>query len=57
MQRKADRRDYASYRGISELSIHGTIYGRVLISRVVGSTKEQIAEEQGRFRSGEGRID
>ena len=54
---KDDRRDYANYRGISILSISGKIYGRVLISRVIESTKEQVAEDQGRFRSGRGCID
>ena len=40
---KGDRRDCANYRGISILSIPGKIYGRVLISRVIKSTKEQVA--------------
>ena len=54
---KGDRRDCANYRGISILSIPGKIYGRVLINRVIESTKEQVAEEQGGFRSGRGCID
>ena len=40
---KGDRRDCANYRGINILSIPGKIYGRVLISRVIESTKEQVA--------------
>ena len=51
---KGDRRDCVNYKGISILSIPGKIYGRVLINRVIESTKEQIAEEQGGFRSGRG---
>ena len=39
------------------MSIPGKIYGSVLISRVIESTKEQVAEEQGGFRSGRGCID
>ena len=54
---KGDRRDCANYRGISILSIPGKIYGRVLINRAIESTKEQVAEEQGEFRSGRGYID
>ena len=42
----------ANYRVISILSIHGKICGRVFISRVVESTKEQVAEKKGGFRSG-----
>ena len=42
---KGDRRDIANYKGISILSIPGKIYGRVLISRLEESTKEQVAEE------------
>ena len=54
---KGVRRDCVNYRGISILSIPGKIYGKVLISRVIGNTKEQVAEEQGGFRSGRGCID
>ena len=50
-------RECANYGGISTLSIPRNIYGRVLISRVMGSTNEQLVEEQGRFRSGRGCID
>ena len=35
----------------------GNCYGRVFIIRVRESTKEQVAEEQGGFRSGRGCID
>ena len=55
--RKGHRRDCANYGGISILSIPGKIYGRVLIRRMIESTKEQLAEEQGGFRSGRGCID
>ena len=39
------------------MSIPGKINGRVLINRVIESTKEQVAEKQGGFRSGRGYID
>ena len=39
------------------MNIPEKIYGRVLISRVIESTKEQVAEEQGGFRSGRGCTD
>ena len=48
---KDDRRDWANYRGISVLSIPGEN------SKVIQNTKEQVAEEQGGFRSGRGCID
>ena len=54
---KGDRRDCANYRGIIILSIPRKIYGMVLISKVIESTKNQVAEEQGGFRSGRGCID
>ena len=38
---KGDRRACANYRGISILSIQGKIYGRVLIRRVIESTKNR----------------
>ena len=41
---KGDRREYGNYRGIC---ISGKIYGRVLISRVMESTKEQVTEDLG----------
>ena len=44
---KCDRRHCANYRGISILNISGKLYRRVLINRVIESTKEQVAEEQG----------
>ena len=54
---KDDRRKCANYKGISiYLSIPGNIYERVLISRVIESTIEQVAEDQGGFRSGRGCI-
>ena len=53
---KCVRRACANYRVISILSIPGKIYGRVLISRMIESTKEQVGEEQGGFRSGRGCI-
>ena len=34
------------------LSILGKIYGRVLIFRVIESTKEQVVDKQGGFRPG-----
>ena len=52
-----DRRACAIYIEISILRIPGKIYGRVLITRVMKSTKEQVAEEEGRFRSVRGCID
>ena len=54
---KGDRRYSANYRGISISSTPRKIYGRVLINRVIESTKEHVAEEQGGFRSGRGCID
>ena len=54
---KGDRRVCANYRAISTLSIPGKIYGRVLIIRVIDSTKEQVAQEQGGFKSGRGCTD
>ena len=48
---KGGRGECASYRGISILSIHGKIYGSVLISRVTGGL---IDDEQGGFRAGRG---
>ena len=39
------------------MSIPGKIYGKVLINRVIESTKEQVAEEHGIFRLGRGSID
>ena len=51
---KGYKRGCANYRGISILNIPGKIYGRVMISRVMKSTKEQEMEEQGGFRSGRG---
>ena len=56
-KKKKDRRECLNYRGISILGILRNIHGRVLISRVMASAKEQVAEEQGGFRSGWGRID
>ena len=53
---KGYRRD-CNYRGIGILSIPGKIYGRILIDRVKESTKKQVEEEQGGFRSGRGCID
>ena len=53
---KGDRRDCVNYRGITILSIPGKIYGKVLINRVIESTKEQVAEKQGGFRLGRGCI-
>ena len=47
---KDDGRDYGDYRGISKLSVLGKIYGKVLISRVMESTKEQTREEQRGFK-------
>ena len=38
---KGDRREYANYRGISILSIPRKIYVRVLITRVMESTKNR----------------
>ena len=40
---KGDKRDCANDRGICILSIPLKIYGKVLISRVIGSTNEQVA--------------
>ena len=54
---KGDRRDCAIYIGISILNIPEKIYGIILISRGIESTKEQVAEEQGGFRSVRGCID
>ena len=42
---KGDRRECANCRGKCLLSILGKINGRVLISRVIESTKKQVAEE------------
>ena len=56
-KRKVDRRECANYREISVLIIPEKIYGRVLISRVMESKKEQVPEEQGGFRSSRGCID
>ena len=39
------------------LSIPGKIFRGVLVSRVIVSTIEQVADEQGGFRSGRGCID
>ena len=39
---KGDRRDCINSRGISILIIPGKIYGRILISRVIESTKENL---------------
>ena len=39
------------------MSISKKIYGRVLIRRVMESTKRQVAERQGGFRFGRGGID
>ena len=36
------------------MSISGEIYGRVMISIVMESTKERVAEERERFRSDNG---
>ena len=38
-KKKGDRRECVSYRRIIILSIHGKIYGRILICRVMESTK------------------
>ena len=46
-----------SYRGISMLSIPGKVYGRIVIDRVKGLTRETIGEEQGGFIEGRGCID
>ena len=55
---KGDRRDCANYRGICVISIPGKLYRMDFItSRVKESTKEQVEEEQGLFRSGSGNID
>ena len=53
---KGDRRDCAIYIRISILNIPGKIYGMILISRGIESTKEQVAEEEGGFRSVRGCI-
>ena len=39
------------------MSIPGQIYGKVLISRVIESKKEQVVEEERGFRSGRGCTD
>ena len=51
---KGDKMECANYREISILSISGKIFRRALISRVIESKKEHVAEEQGRFRFGRG---
>ena len=56
-QRNGRRRVSSQYtkekvRGMSIMSIPGKIYGRVLISRMMESTKEQVAEKQEGFGSG-----
>ena len=51
---KWDRRDY---RGIIILSISGKLYGMVLSSRVIESTKEHVAKEQGGFSCSRGCTD
>ena len=54
---KGDRSECRNYRGIIILSITRKIYGRVLISRLIEITVEQVAEEQGGFRSHRGCVD
>ena len=53
---KGDRINCANYNGRGMLSLPRKIYGRVLISRVIESMKEQVAEEQGGLMSGRGCI-
>ena len=55
--RERCKEECANYSRISILIKPGKIYERVLlISRVIESTKEQVVEEQGGFRSGKGCI-
>ena len=44
---KGDRRECANYRGMSIVIIPEKIYGRIMISRVIESTKEHVVEEKG----------
>ena len=55
---KAHRRKCANYTAlIGILATSGKINIKVLISRVMKSTEEQVAEEQGGFWTGMGCID
>jgi hypothetical protein len=46
-----------NYIGISLLSSHGKVYGRVIVEIVTAVTEMQIRDEQGGFRKGRGCLD
>ena len=54
---KSDRSECKNYGGISLLSIHGKVYGRILIEKVCSLTEGFIGEEQCGFRSGRDCVD
>ncbi len=54
---KGDKYECTSFRGISPLSVVGTVYGKVLIGRVRENTDGMIRDEQGGFRRGRECVD
>ena len=54
---KGDKYECSISRGISLLSVVGTLYDRVLIKRVRAGTECAIGEEQCEFRQGRGYLD
>ena len=51
---KGDKCECRNSRGISLLSVVGTLFGRVLVKRVRAETECAIGEEQCEFREGRG---
>ncbi len=49
---KGNKDECNNYRGISLLSVPGTIYGRILIERLMQFTEKKVSDEQGGFRKG-----
>ena len=54
---KGDKCECSNCRGISLLSVVGTLFGRVLIKRIRAGTECAIWEEQCGFRQGRGCMD
>ncbi len=56
-QRKGNREEHHNYRGISQLSVPGKIYGRILNERIMNIADKNVGDEQGGLRKGRGCVD
>ena len=57
IHKKGSRMECQNYRGISEMSIVGKVFARVLNERVKVWTVDKVMDEQGGFRAGRGCVD